>query len=134
MLFSPIITPPSRGYNSYLAHSNGVVPPKGGEVEVIRIERCLSSLFKEAFELVARSEPLVRRSNDENLVAAGGGAALPLRDLAVPTVGQRVVLKQRRPVWIDDRTAARWNPTRELLLVHRLGRRGGGGRIGVEEV
>ena len=118
--------------NSYLAHSNSVISPKRGEVKVVRIERCLSSLFKEALELVARSEPLVRRSNDENLVAASGGTALPLRDLAVPAVGQSVVLKQRRPVWIDDRTAARWNPARELLLVHRL-RRGGGGNVGVGE-
>ena len=104
--------------NSYLTHSNGVVSPKSGEVKVVRIERCLSSLFKEALELVARSEPLVRRANDENLVAAGGGAALPLGNLAVPTVGQRVVLEQRRPVWIDHWAAARWNPARELLLIH----------------
>ena len=104
--------------NSYLAHSNGVVSPKSGEVKVVRIERCLSSLFKEALELVARSEPLVRRANDENLVAAGGGAALPLGNLAVPTVGQRVVLEQRRPVWIDHWATARWNPARELLLIH----------------
>ena len=108
--------------NSYLAHSYGVVSPKGGEVKVVRIERRLSSLFKEALELVARSEPLVRRANDENLVAAGGGAALPLGNLAVPTVGQRVVLEQRRPVWIDNWAAARWNTARKLFLIHRLRR------------
>ena len=104
--------------NSHLVHSNSVVSPKGGEVKVVRIERCLSSLFKEAFQLVPRSEPLVRRANDENLVATGGGAALPLGNLAVPTVGKRVVLEQRRSVWIDHWPAARWNPARELLLIH----------------
>ena len=119
-----------QNMNSYLTHSNSVVSSKCGEVKVVRIKRCLASFLKEAFELVARPEPFVRGSNDEHLVAAGGGATLPLGDFAVPSVGERVVLKQWSPVWIDHRPAARWNPAWELLLVNGLGGRGGIGVVG----
>ncbi len=67
----------------------GIVPAKGGEVEIIRVESRLPGLVEERFELVAWAEPLARRPDDEDLVAAGRGAALPLRHLPVPALQQR---------------------------------------------